>query len=129
MYSDTAAFRQPHYGYFAKQATIFSSNTSKTSATASESPFPNTSEEVPVVPGFTIASYPNMTAFQEDVAEKYDQTYGELVPESSGSVAGDVRGGKGGLGRQVWHTPTELFRVSSCYLLMVLSFSGPTPES
>ena len=63
------------------------------------------------MPGFQIPSYPNLTAFQEDVAEKYDQTYGELVPEPSGS--GEVRGGKGGLGRQVWHTPTELFRVSS----------------
>jgi hypothetical protein len=32
--------------------------------------------------GFNINKYPNLTAFQEDVAEKYDETYGEIVIES-----------------------------------------------
>jgi hypothetical protein len=68
--------------------------------------------------GFHINDYPNLTAFQEDVAEKYDETYGEIVIEKDANGVDKVnpdtttRGGKGGLGRQVWHTPTELFRVS-----------------
>jgi len=76
---------------------------------------PSSSNPEPTSVGFKIPSYPNLTAFQEDVAERYDQTYGEIVVQDTEIGVGEVRGGKGGLGRQVWHTPTELFRVSWGY--------------
>lgn len=50
--------------------------------------------------GYDFASFSDQAAFNEDVAQRYQREYGRS--ES------DV----GGLGRQVWHTPTELFKVS-----------------
>ena len=47
--------------------------------------------------GFDFASFRDTAAFQEAVAERYEADY-----------AGDT---EGALGRQVWHTPTELFKV------------------
>jgi len=70
---------QPNYGYFPKNATIFT----------------------PPSKGFDFSSYPNATAFQEAVAERYDTEYDDNRP---------------GLGRQVWHTPTELFKVRPSYV-------------
>ena len=68
----------PHYGYFAKRAVIFTSgdDTSK---------------------GFDFPSIKNQLRFDGVVADRY-QEYG-VDPDS-------------GPGRQIWHTPTELFRVS-----------------
>lgn len=63
----------PHYGYFPKQATIFTS-----------------SETMP------FGDMRNMDEFQEEVAKRY-AAYGL---------------DKDGPGRQIWHTPTELFQVS-----------------
>ena len=62
----------PHYGYFSKQATIFTA-----------------------VEPLNFNSIKNMTAFEAEVAERY-ASYG---------VDGD------GPGKQIWHTPTELFKV------------------
>ncbi|WVQ97160.1 hypothetical protein IAU59_004270 [Kwoniella sp. CBS 9459] len=50
--------------------------------------------------GFDFASFSDTAAFQEAVAERYEKEYG-LEPTT---------GQTGGLGRQVWHTPTELFK-------------------
>ncbi|OCF33279.1 hypothetical protein I316_05020 [Kwoniella heveanensis BCC8398] len=50
--------------------------------------------------GFDFASFKDTAAFQEAVAERYEKEYG-LEPTT---------GQTGGLGRQVWHTPTELFK-------------------
>ncbi|KAI0629371.1 DUF185-domain-containing protein [Trametes polyzona] len=61
----------PHYGYFSKQATIFTA-----------------------VDPLDFSSIKNMTAFEAEVAERY-AAYG---------VDGD------GPGKQIWHTPTELFK-------------------
>lgn len=66
--------QKPHYGYFPKNATIFT----------------------PPAKGFDFSSFRDATAFQEAVAERYDTEYDDNRP---------------GLGRQVWHTPTELFKV------------------
>lgn len=66
---------QPNYGYFPRNATIFT----------------------PPERGFDFSKFRDTPAFQEAVAERYEAEYGELV--------------QGGLGRQVWHTPTELFKV------------------
>ncbi|WWC66472.1 uncharacterized protein I206_100374 [Kwoniella pini CBS 10737] len=50
--------------------------------------------------GFDFGSFADTAAFQEAVAERYEKEYGlELT-----------NGQTGGLGRQVWHTPTELFK-------------------
>lgn len=72
----------PHYGYFSKQATIFSS--------------PETS--------FDFNSLKDGTQFQEELARRYDE-YG--VDEH-------------GPGRQIWHTPTELFKVDEFTSPLVL---------
>lgn len=69
------ALYNPHYGYFPKQATIFTPETP-----------------------FDFALIPNSRVFHKEVAEKY-RTY--RVEAGLGS----------GPGRQVWHTPTELFKV------------------
>ncbi|WVW82166.1 hypothetical protein I302_104172 [Kwoniella bestiolae CBS 10118] len=50
--------------------------------------------------GFDFGSFADTAAFQEAVAERYEKEYG-LEPTT---------GQTGGLGRQVWHTPTELFK-------------------
>lgn len=68
-----------------------------------------------------------MTAFQENVADQYERDYSEIAIKETArkgkfrAVTPDLQGdetvesgngGKavGGLGRQVWHTPTELFK-------------------
>lgn len=64
-------------------------------------------------------------AFQEAVGSRYEEYEAQeeaLVAEAAtdpkgkgkaaAAMASDGRG-KGGLGRQVWHTPTELFKVCS----------------
>ncbi|KAI0352162.1 DUF185-domain-containing protein [Trametes cingulata] len=61
----------PHYGYFSKQATIFTA-----------------------VEPLDFPSIKNMSAFEAEVAERYAD-YG---------VDGE------GPGKQIWHTPTELFK-------------------
>jgi hypothetical protein len=67
----------PHYGYFPKQVTIF------------------TSHEEPI----NFNRMHDGAEFQEEVAARY-QAYGKDADE--------------GPGRQIWHTPTELFQVCSC---------------
>lgn len=85
---------QEHYGYFSRNATIFT----------------------PPSEGYEFASFRDAAHFQETVAERYEAEYGNMEMEVS-EVEEDGKGkagvqGKGGLGRQVWHTPTELFKVS-----------------
>lgn len=67
----------PHYGYFPKQVTIF------------------TSHEQPI----DFGRMRDGAEFQEEVAARY-QAYGKDAED--------------GPGRQIWHTPTELFQVSLC---------------
>ena len=67
----------PNYGYFSKEATIFSSS----------------NEE-----GFDFSSIPNSREFQRVVADRYKAYSSDTLSSGSGS--------------QVWHTPTELFKVS-----------------
>lgn len=69
----------PNYGYFPKQATIFSGLETST---------------------IDFSKIRNSNEFQEIVAKKYE----------------DFRGGAAGPGLQVFHTPTELFRVSTLAL-------------
>lgn len=79
--------------------------------------------------GYEFGSFRDTAHFQETVAERYERVYGNIevaAAEAVGKVT-DTGNGKGtgkgkgkdvgkrdggGLGRQVWHTPTELFKVS-----------------
>lgn len=95
----------PHYGYFSTQAVIFDPD---------EVPGKNKQKEKVIeassvegvelrsrAEGFDFASMRNSTEFEDEIARRY----GEFEGIDSGV-------GKGP-GRQVWHTPTELFKVSS----------------
>ncbi|KAL8286850.1 hypothetical protein RQP46_003856 [Phenoliferia psychrophenolica] len=85
----------PNYGYFSTQAVIFDPDEipKKGRATPGENALLRTRAE-----GFDFAQMRNSRAFEDEIARRY----GEF--ESA-----DASGGKGP-GRQVWHTPTELFK-------------------
>ena len=68
----------PNYGYFSKQAVIFS-----------------TTE------GFNFKSFASDDAFQEEVTRIFAQIEASLDADEKSSMY-----------RQLWHTPTELFKVS-----------------
>ena len=72
----------PHYGYFSKQATIFSA-----------------------MEPVDFASVRNTSHFEAEVAKRY-ASYGV--------------DGEAGPGKQLWHTPTELFKVGLVIFLFVL---------
>lgn len=72
------ALYNPHYGYFSKQATIFTA--------------PGEENE-----GFDFNGFKDTTQFEAAVARRYVEC---------GSLSET-----GGPGRQIWHTPTELFKV------------------
>jgi hypothetical protein len=87
----------PHYGYFAQNAVIFSSDAA-----------------------FDFNRINNLAHFQEEVAQRYAILGGGSSPTS-------------GLGKQVWHTPTELFKArppSSLILsaLMMISLAVVRPS-
>jgi hypothetical protein len=91
----------PHYGYFPKQAVIFDPG-----AALAQRPGQELELEDPEVlkerrlHGFDFSKMKTMNDFDRTVAE----TYGIIEEEAhEGS----------GPGRQVWHTPTELFKVCS----------------
>ena len=72
------ALYNPHYGYFSKQATIFTA--------------PGEENE-----GFDFSGFKDTTQFEAAVARRYVEC---------GSLSETE-----GPGRQIWHTPTELFKV------------------
>ncbi|KAH7881781.1 S-adenosyl-L-methionine-dependent methyltransferase [Phlebopus sp. FC_14] len=72
------ALYNPHYGYFSKQATIFTA--------------PGEENE-----GFNFNSFKDSAKFESAVAGRYMEY-------------GDMMSGTDGPGRQIWHTPTELFK-------------------
>ncbi|GAA5895953.1 type II protein arginine methyltransferase [Sporobolomyces salmoneus] len=90
----------PNYGYFSTKVDIFDPDT--TTATRSKR-----SERVPRekeddrAEGFEFDSFATTAEFEEEVARRYMQFEG--LDQGAGTV------GKGP-GRQVWHTPTELFK-------------------
>ena len=79
------ALYNPHYGYFSKQATIFTA--------------PGEEND-----GFDFGGFKDTTQFEAAVARRYVEC-GSLSETD-------------GPGRQVWHTPTELFKVCRGSLLM-----------
>lgn len=102
----------PSYGYFSRNATIFT----------------------PPDEGYDFGGFRDAAAFQEAVAGRYEEFEArEVALEEAQAAAGEESATKGkgkgkgkeargratgGLGRQVWHTPTELFKVGcdlSCF--------------
>lgn len=97
----------PHYGYFPKQAVIFDPdaaalvrfhNAGKPGSVAA----PAENAGKCRARGFDFASMKNMAEWDKAVAE----TYG-IIEEADEKACG--------LGRQVWHTPIELFKVSMAH--------------
>ena len=83
----------PNYGYFPKQAVIFDPDAASQieSGTSTAIDRPGAHE------GLDFSKFRSMSAWNEAIAE----TYGAI--EGATDTAG--------AGRQVWHTPTELFKV------------------
>ncbi|GAA5871839.1 hypothetical protein JCM16303_000894 [Sporobolomyces ruberrimus] len=92
----------PNYGYFSTKVDIFDPD-STTSATTRRKQ--RNSSEAAVIgdraEGFEFESFATTAEFEEEVATRYMQFEG--LDQGAGTV------GKGP-GRQVWHTPTELFK-------------------
>jgi len=133
----------PNYGYFATKVEIFDpdvaklrSTTSSSSTSSSSSPSrPSTSattkgkardvelQAAERAEGFDFGSFRNTAQFDDEVARRY------MVFEGRGS--GHDGEGEGaavmgqGVGRQVWHTPTELFKVRLLALARTLPLSRP----
>lgn len=113
----------PNYGYFATKVEIFDPDVAKLRSSPSSSGTGDTraalagkgkARDVELqaaerAEGFEFGSYRNTAQFEDEVARRY------MVFEGRGS--GHPGEGEGaavmgqGVGRQVWHTPTELFKV------------------
>lgn len=94
----------PNYGYFSTKVDIFDpDSTTPTTRTSSRSKSKVVEEER--AEGFEFGEFRNTAEFEEEVARRYLQFEGLDQQASLGTV------GKGP-GRQVWHTPTELFKVT-----------------
>ncbi|KAK4055851.1 hypothetical protein OIO90_003106 [Microbotryomycetes sp. JL221] len=97
----------PHYGYFSTQAVIFNPDdmtgkratkpiaTSSTNAAAQDV----AASDMARAEGFNFNKMKTTTEFEFEVARRYGEFEGF-----------DVNGKGKGPGRQVWHTPTELFK-------------------
>ena len=95
----------PHYGYFSTQAVIFDPDAiaqGKGKGKAKGNGVRGRAE------GFDFNSFSGSTAFEDEIARRYG--------EFEGLDAG-AKGVAKGPGRQVWHTPTELFKVRLASLL------------
>jgi hypothetical protein len=105
----------PNYGYFSTKVDIFDPDSTTSTTTRRKQRIAN---EAAVIgdraEGFEFESFATTAEFEEEVATRYMQFEG--LDQGAGTV------GKGP-GRQVWHTPTELFKVSvSCRFLRFLAF-------
>ncbi|GAA6040290.1 hypothetical protein JCM8097_009403 [Rhodosporidiobolus ruineniae] len=123
----------PNYGYFATKVEIFdpdraASSSSSSSAGSSSS----TAVDATRAEGFDFPSFPSTAAFEDEVARRY------MVFEGRGSQGEEPAAGEK-VGRQVWHTPTELFKpwygralaryLLSQYLSSPISSASPASSS
>lgn len=90
------ALYNPNYGYFTQQAVIFDPD--------QHNPAQEKHDQVPVASGFDFNNIRNSAAFDREVASRY----GILEGEQGASA---LPGKDPASARQVWHTPTELFKV------------------
>ena len=98
----------PNYGYFPKQAVILDVDNN----------FKKNNEGSaivdPIKRGLDFASMRNMNDWEKAVAETYGAIEGADFENS-------------GMGRQVWHTPTELFKVKGDYVATHMKFWSDVP--
>ncbi|GAA5917362.1 hypothetical protein JCM6882_006337 [Rhodosporidiobolus microsporus] len=136
----------PRYGYFATKVEIFdpdraSPSPPPSSSSSSSSSAPSSSDAPPPPPptlkdakraaGFDFPSFASTAAFEDEVARRY------MVFEGRGTGTGEEGAEEGPaagekVGRQVWHTPTELFkpwyaRALARYILS--QYLSPPPPS
>jgi hypothetical protein len=92
----------PHYGYFSTQAVIFDPDavSKKGKATSASGTGAGKAGVGSRAEGFEFGKMRNTTEFEDEIARRY------------GEFEGLDGVGEKGPGRQVWHTPTELFKVS-----------------
>lgn len=93
----------PHYGYFSTQAVIFDPDQSRPTVTNRRQQQQRQRQQIDSVAsraeGFDFQRMRNSTEFEFEIARRY------------GEFEGTTAGVGTGPGRQVWHTPTELFKV------------------
>lgn len=97
------ALYNPNYGYFTQQAVIFDPDQHKSTAAATQD---QTGGDHQATSGFDFNGIKNSAAFDQEVAARYGALEGE-----HGATA--LPGKDPTSARQVWHTPTELFKVSA----------------
>ncbi|KAM0754444.1 DUF185-domain-containing protein [Meredithblackwellia eburnea MCA 4105] len=89
----------PNYGYFSTQVSIFDPDQYQPASPGSTGAKGVTSKKSARTEGFDFSNLRNQREFDEEVARRYG-VFEDLMNKN----------GKGGPGRQVWHTPTELFK-------------------
>lgn len=92
----------PHYGYFSTQAVIFDPDAVAGGAALGVGGKAKDALQRERAEGFDFNHLKNSAAFEDEVARRY----GEFEASDGGAK-------HKGPGRQVWHTPTELFKVRS----------------
>lgn len=102
----------PHYGYFATKVEIFDPDLAQGTASRARLADEQVLNAASRAQGFDFGSFRSTAAFEDEVARRYQ------VFEGTGSGHDDAASFKAvavgsGVGRQVWHTPTELFKVST----------------
>jgi hypothetical protein len=114
----------PHYGYFATKVEIFDPDLaavesgSSSSSSARVAPAAADDEQVLVAAtraqGFEFGAFRSTSEFEDEVARRYQVFEGTGSGHEQGTVAASASASAvgSGVGRQVWHTPTELFKVS-----------------
>ncbi|GAA5867971.1 hypothetical protein JCM3774_001551 [Rhodotorula dairenensis] len=101
----------PHYGYFATKVEIFDPDLAAADHPNRRGTTRDDDDEEAVLAastraqGFDFGAFRSTTEFEDEVARRYQ------VFEGTGSGHDPVPSGVGSrVGRQVWHTPTELFK-------------------
>lgn len=110
----------PHYGYFATKVEIFDPDLAAVEdgpgGTSSSSLATGTSDDEQVLAaatraqGFDFGAFRSTSEFEDEVARRYQvfERTGSGHESAAGAEASAMVGS--GVGRQVWHTPTELFK-------------------
>ncbi|GAA6010662.1 hypothetical protein JCM11491_003015 [Sporobolomyces phaffii] len=88
----------PHYGYFSTKVDIFDPDTTTPTSSRKRN---ERRAEMDRAEGFDFEHFATTAEFEEEVATRYMQFEG--LEQGAGTVGR-------GPGRQVWHTPTELFK-------------------
>ncbi|BGP25613.1 S-adenosyl-L-methionine-dependent methyltransferase [Rhodotorula toruloides] len=109
----------PNYGYFATKVEIFDPDVAKVRQAQGGAKGKGKAREVSVredvlaaasrAEGFDFGAFRNTAEFEDEVARRYMVFEGRGSGHDGEEVAQGVSVGSG-VGRQVWHTPTELFK-------------------